>query len=267
MSNEHQLRPQKAIRLEAMTTKAKSYHDDRESAEREFIELRDELADQQRRVYAEGKHKLLIVLQAMDAGGKDGTIRNVFLGVNPQGVRVTSFKNPSEHELAHDFLWRIHHAVPATGMIGVFNRSHYEDVLVVRVENLVSKNVWSARFEQINQFERMLAETGTTILKFYLHISKEEQAERFQARLDDPRKNWKFSLDDLEKRKKWDDYMAAYEDALNRCTTDWAPWYVIPSDQKWYRNLAITRVIVNTLRELKPKFPKTTIGPGSRRVE
>ncbi|MEO8493546.1 MAG: polyphosphate kinase 2 family protein [Planctomycetota bacterium] len=267
MSNEHQLKPGKSTRLEAMQTKGKSFHDDRDSAEREFIELRDELADLQRCVYAEGKHKLLVVLQAMDAGGKDGTIRSVFRGVNPQGVRVTSFKQPSEDDMAHDFLWRIHRAVPATGMIGVFNRSHYEDVLVVRVENLVPKSVWEARFEQINQFERMLTETGTTILKFYLHISKEEQAERFQARLDDPKKNWKFSLDDLEKRKKWDEYMVAYEDLLNRATTDWAPWYVIPADQKWYRDLAIARVIVNTIRELKPKFPKATIDPGSIRVE
>src|SRR5688500_6392471 len=175
MSNEHQLKPGQAIRLESMATKAKSYHDDRASGEREFSELRDELAELQRRVYAEDKHKLLIVLQAMDAGGKDGTIRHVFRGVNPQGVRVTPFKGPTENELAHDFLWRIHQAVPAAGMIGVFNRSHYEDVLVVRVENLVPKKVWEARFEQINQFERTLVETGTTILKFYLHISKAEQ--------------------------------------------------------------------------------------------
>lgn len=267
MPNEHELRPGKPARLDAMTTKAKSYHDDRDSAEREFEELRDELAELQRRVYAEGKHKLLIVLQAMDAGGKDGTIRHVFRGVNPQGVRVNSYKSPSERELAHDFLWRIHQAVPAVGMIGIFNRSHYEDVLVVRVEDLVPKKVWEARFEQINQFERMLTETGTTILKFYLHISKAEQAERFQARLDDPKKNWKFSLADLEKRKKWDDYIAVYEDALNRCTTDWAPWHVIPADQKWYRNLAIARVIVHTIRRLKPKFPKTSINLAGLRVE
>ncbi len=267
MSHDHQLRAGKKIRLQEMTTKAKSYHDDRDSAEREFTELRDELAELQRCVYAEGKHKLLIVLQAMDAGGKDGTIRHVFRGVNPQGVRVTSFKGPSESELAHDFLWRIHKAVPAAGMIGIFNRSHYEDVLVVRVEKLAPKKIWEARFEQINQFERMLAETGTTILKFYLHISKEEQAERFQARLDDPKKNWKFSLADLEKRKKWDDYMAVFEDALNRCSTDWAPWYVIPSDQKWYRNLAIARIIVHTIRELKPDFPKAAIDLGGVRVE
>lgn len=267
MSNEHQMTPGKKFRLEAITTKASSFHNDRQAAEEEFFELRDELAEVQRRLYAEGKHKLLIVLQAMDTGGKDGTIRNVFGGVNPQGVRVTSFKQPSEIEISHDYLWRIHQAVPATGMIAVFNRSHYEDVLVVRVENLVPKKSWGARFEQINQFERMLTETGTTILKFYLHISKKEQAQRLQARLDDPEKNWKFSIDDLEKRKKWDEYMVAYEDALNGCTTDWAPWYVIPADQKWYRNLAIARIVVNALRELKTQFPKTTIDPDMIRFE
>ncbi|MEX1028301.1 MAG: PPK2 family polyphosphate kinase, partial [Candidatus Paceibacterota bacterium] len=244
MSSEHQLTPGKELRLETMTTKAKPYHEDRKSAEREFRELGDELAELQRRLYAEGKHKLLVVLQAMDAGGKDGTIRKVFGGVNPQGVRVTSFKKPSENDMAHDYLWRIHRVVPATGMIGVFNRSHYEDVLVVRVKELVSKDVWKLRFDQINEFEKMLTETGTTILKFYLHVSKEEQAERFQKRLDNPQKNWKFSFDDLEKRKQWDSYMTAYEDVLSRCTTDWAPWHVIPSDQKWYRNLAIARALV-----------------------
>ncbi|HUG70514.1 MAG TPA: polyphosphate kinase 2 family protein [Pirellulaceae bacterium] len=267
MSNEHQMTPGKKFRLEAIPTKASSFHDDRQAAEEEFLKLRDELAEVQRKLYAEGKHKLLIVLQAMDAGGKDGTIRHVFGGVNPQGVRVTSFKQPSEIEISHDYLWRIHQAVPATGMIAVFNRSHYEDVLVVRVENLVPKKSWGARFEQINQFERMLTETGTTILKFYLHISKGEQAQRLQARLDDPEKNWKFSTDDLEKRKRWDEYMVAYEDALNRCTTDWAPWYVIPADQKWYRNLAIARIVVNALRELKPQFPTTTIDPDMIRFE
>jgi PPK2 family polyphosphate:nucleotide phosphotransferase len=267
MSSEHQLIPGKNVRLEGITTRAKSFHDDRETAEREFSELRDEFVDLQRKLYADGRHKLLIVLQAMDAGGKDGTIRSVFRGVNPQGVRITSFKKPSDDELAHDYLWRIHRAVPANGMIGVFNRSQYEDVLVVRVENFVPKGVWESRFEQINQFERMLTETGTTILKFYLHISKEEQAERFQARLDDPTKNWKFSIDDLEKRKKWDEYLVAYEDVINLCTTDWAPWYVIPSDQKWYRDLAIARVVVKTLRKLDLRFPKTAIDPKMIRVE
>lgn len=218
-----------------------------------------ELIELQRKLYAEGKHKLLVVLQAMDAGGKDGTIQTVLRGVNPQGVHVESFKKPTEEELAHDYLWRIHRSVPRAGMIGVFNRSHYEDVLIVRVEKLVSKSVWKSRFDQINEFEHMLSETGTKLLKFYLHISKQEQAERFQSRLDDPRKNWKFSTEDLQKRKKWDDYMEAYEDAINLCTTEWAPWHVIPSDQKWYRNFAICRIIVEALGELDPQFPTATI--------
>ena len=267
MSSAHRMTPGKRVRLEGITTKAKSFHDDREAAGREFSELRDELVDLQRKLYADGRHKLLIVLQAMDAGGKDGTIRSVFRGVNPQGVRITSFKKPSEDEMAHDYLWRIHRAVPANGMIGVFNRSHYEDVLVVRVENFVPKGVWESRFEQINQFERMLTETGTTILKFYLHISKQEQADRFQARLDDPKKNWKFTIDDLEKRKKWDEYMVAYEDAINLCTTDWAPWYVIPSDQKWYRDLAIAGIVVRTLQKLDPQFPRIAFDPEMIRVD
>jgi len=255
MSKQHQLKPGKKARLEEITTKGKQFAEDRSAAEEEFFALRDELAELQRRFYAEGRRKLLIVFQAMDAGGKDGTIRNVLRGVNPQGVRVTSFKAPSKNELSHDFLWRIHKAAPAAGMIGVFNRSHYEDVLVVRVDQLVPESVWKSRFEQINQFEQLLNDTGTTILKFYLHISKKEQKERFQARLEDPRKHWKFSREDVEKRKRWEDYMAAYEDALNRCSTIWAPWYVIPADQKWYRNLAVTRVIVSTLQQMDPQFP------------
>ena len=191
----------------------------------------------------------------MDAGGKDGTIRSVFQGVNPQGVRVHSFKVPSKEELDHDFLWRIHKVVPGKGMMGVFNRSHYEDVLVVRVHDIVPETVWRPRYEQINQFEKLLHDTGTRILKFYLHISKKEQKARFQARLDDPSKHWKFSLEDVEKRKYWDDYMAAYEEMLEKTTTPWAPWYVIPSDQKWYRNLAISRVIMATIKEMNPLYP------------
>ncbi len=255
MPNTHQLQPGKPIYLADIPTEGKQFCPDRQTAEAEFRSLRDDIIELQRRFYAEGKHKLLIVLQAMDAGGKDGTIRHVFRGVNPQGVRVTSFKAPSREELAHDFLWRIHKAVPAKGMFGVFNRSHYEDVLVVRVHDLVPESAWRPRFEMINDFERMLVETGTTILKYYLHISKQEQRKRFQARLDDPSKNWKFSKEDLEKRELWDDYMVAYEEMLQKTTTDWAPWSVIPSDQKWYRNLAITRQIANTLRELDPTYP------------
>ncbi|MEM7115656.1 MAG: polyphosphate kinase 2 family protein [Chloroflexota bacterium] len=233
----------------------KTLHPDRAAAEAEFKQLRRELRDWQARLYAEGKQKLLIVFQAMDAGGKDGTIRRVFQGVNPQGVRVHSFKVPSKKELAHDFLWRIHKVVPGKGMIGIFNRSHYEDVLVVRVHDIVPESIWRPRYEQINQFEKLLHDTGTRILKFYLHISPEEQKERFQDRVDEPSKNWKFSFDDLKKRTFWGDYMEAYEEMLQRTTTTYAPWHVIPADQKWYRNLAISRVLLNTLKEMNPQYP------------
>jgi PPK2 family polyphosphate:nucleotide phosphotransferase len=213
------------------------------------------LRELQKVLWAEGKHALLIVLQAMDAGGKDGTIKHVMRGVNPQGCQVTSFKVPTEEELDHDFLWRIHKAVPRRGYIGIFNRSQYEDVLVVRVHGLVPEEAWQQRYEQINQFEKLLADTGTTILKFFLHISKEEQKERFEARLHDPRKNWKFSMKDVEERGYWDKYMRAYEDALNRCSTPWAPWHIIPANRKWYRNLAISQVIVEALERLGMRYP------------
>lgn len=255
MPETHRLAAGKSIRISKLSTCGKDFHDSRKQAEAEFAELQRELIDLQHRFYADDKHSLLIVLQAMDAGGKDSTIRSVFSGVNPQGVRVTSYKQPSTLERAHDFLWRIHQAAPARGMIGVFNRSHYEDVLVVRVENLVPPEVWQPRYEHINAFERLLTSSSTTVLKFFLHISKAEQKERFQKRLDHPEKHWKFSRMDVEKRKDWDRYMEAYEDALNQCTTDAAPWHVIPSDQKWYRNLAIGRVIVDTLKQIDPKFP------------
>ncbi len=252
----HRLQPGQSIDLTQWPTTADDFHDDRKRAEKRFKKLRKEIALLQHRLYSEGKQSLLVVLQAMDAGGKDGTIRRVFEGVNPQGVRVTSFKVPSKEELAHDFLWRIHKAVPGKGMIGVFNRSQYEDVLVVRVDDIVPQAVWSRRYDEINRFEKHLADNGTRILKFYLHISKDEQHKRLQSRLDDPTKNWKFSHDDLEKRKAWTDYRAAYKDALERCTTDWAPWHAIPADQKWYRNLAIATVIHATLEEMDPQFPE-----------
>lgn len=255
MDNTHKLVPGQKVNLSEIAADGKTYHADREKAEKEFKKLRKEFRELQARLYAEDKRKLLIVFQAMDAGGKDGTIRAVTQGVNPQGVRITSFKAPSRNELAHDFLWRIHAAVPARGMIGIFNRSHYEDVLVVRVDNLVPESVWRPRYEQINNFESMLAATGTTILKFYLHISKEEQRKRFQERIDEPEKNWKFTFEDLEKRKQWDDYMAAYEEMLQQTSAEEAPWHVIPANQNWYRNLAIERIIVSTLRELDPQYP------------
>lgn len=256
----HRLKPGQKIKLQDVPTRGERFHDDRAEAERECDELRSEFAEWQNRLYAEGKQRLLVVLQATDAGGKDGTIRKVFCGVNPQGVRVASFKKPSDDELAHDFLWRIHKKVPASGMIQVFNRSHYEDVLVVRVHNIVPREVWKPRYQLINEFEKMLTDNGTTILKFYLHISKDEQKERFQSRLDDPDKTWKFSKEDLDKRKHWDDYIEAFEDAIQQCTTKHAPWFVIPADQKWYRNLAILRSIVGTLREMNPCYPAPESG-------
>jgi PPK2 family polyphosphate:nucleotide phosphotransferase len=215
----------------------------------------ERLRELQAVLWAEGKHALLIVLQAMDAGGKDGTIRHVFGAVNPQGCQVTGFKVPSKEELAHDYLWRIHKATPKRGYMGIFNRSHYEDVLVVRVRNLVPEEVWQQRYEQINHFEKHLADNGTTILKFFLHISKEEQKERFEARLQDPGKNWKFSMGDVEDRAYWDDYMRAFEVALSRCSTPWAPWYIIPANRKWYRNLAVSRIILETLEKLDMRYP------------
>ncbi|MCL7454726.1 MAG: polyphosphate kinase 2 family protein [Anaerolineae bacterium] len=228
---------------------------DKAAAKAELKRSSEKLQDLQEVMWAEGKHSLLIVLQAMDAGGKDGTIKHVMRGVNPQGCQVTSFKVPTREELDHDFLWRIHKAVPRRGYIGIFNRSHYEDVLVVRVENLAPEQVWQQRYEQINHFEKLLADTGTTILKFYLHISKEEQKDRFEARLRDPHKNWKFSMEDVEKRELWDSYMRAFEDALSRCSAPWAPWYVIPANHKWYRNLVISQIIVDTLTSLDMRYP------------
>ena len=257
MPETHRLKPGSPVSLKTLSTSGHDFHDDRDKAEKEFRELRDELIHWQEKLYAESKQKLLVVLQAMDAGGKDSTIRKVFKGVNPQGVVVTPFKKPTPEELSRDFLWRIHKAVPPVGMIGVFNRSHYEDVLVVRVHDIVSEKVWRSRYEIINQFEKHLVSSGTTILKFFLHISKEEQAERFRDRVDDPDKHWKFDHEDLEKREQWDDYQAAFEDMLNFCTTQHAPWYVIPADQKWYRNVAIGRVLIDTLRQMNPQYPES----------
>jgi PPK2 family polyphosphate:nucleotide phosphotransferase len=207
-------------------------------------------------LYAESRRSVLIVLQGIDAGGKDGTIRHVMSGLNPQGVSVTSFKVPEGEEKRHDYLWRVHRAVPEWGKIGIFNRSHYEDVLVVRVHNLVPKSVWSQRYDQINDFERMLTENGVHILKFLLLISKDEQARRFKARLADKTKNWKFSPADTKERKFWDDYMRAYEDVLTKCSTDYAPWHVVPANHKWFRNLAVAQVICEEMTAMKLKYPK-----------
>jgi PPK2 family polyphosphate:nucleotide phosphotransferase len=222
--------------------------------------------DLQYRLYAESRRALLIVLQGMDASGKDGTVRHVMSGLNPQGCRVTSFKVPSAEEAKHDFLWRIHQAVPAQGEIGIFNRSHYEDVLVVRVHDLVPKSVWSARYDEINTFEKLLSENGVTILKFFLHISKEEQKERLEERLKDPARNWKISPADLKERERWGDYIKAYEAVLKKCSTPAAPWFVIPSNKKWFRNLAVSQIIVETLEQMNPKIPKATFDISKLRV-
>jgi PPK2 family polyphosphate:nucleotide phosphotransferase len=210
-------------------------------------------------LYADHKHALLVVFQGLDAAGKDGAIRGVMSGVNPQGCRVSSFKPPSPEEAAHDFLWRVHKAVPPYGDIGIFNRSHYEDVLVVRVHNLVPRDVWTKRYQQINEFEAILDANNVRIVKFFLHISKEEQKKRFMERIDDPDKRWKISQADFNERRFWDEYTEAYEDALARCSTKRAPWFVIPADKKWFRNLAVSHIIVETLEDMRLKFPPPTI--------
>jgi PPK2 family polyphosphate:nucleotide phosphotransferase len=225
-------------------------------ARAELNRLNRRLEALQELLYAESKHRVLVILQAMDAGGKDGTIRRVFEGVNPQGVSVASFKIPTAEELAHDYLWRVHPHVPGNGQIAIFNRSHYEDVLIVRVRNLVAPHVWKRRYAHINHFERLLADEGTTILKFYLHIDRDEQRRRLQARVDRPEKRWKFRQGDLAERRRWDEYMRAYEDVLARTSTDWAPWYIVPANHKWYRDLVVSRVLVKTLEDLKMKYPQ-----------
>lgn len=213
------------------------------------------LTELQDRFWADAKRSILVVLQGIDAAGKDGTIKKVMEAFNPQGCPVSSFKVPSAEELAHDYLWRVHQRVPRKGEIGVFNRSHYEDVLVVRVHGLAPKAVWSRRYDQINDWERMLSESGTTIVKFFLTIDRDEQRQRFQARYDDPTRRWKFSMGDLEERKLWDDYQAAFDDALSKTSTPWAPWYVIPANRKWFRNLAVSKILADTIAGLKPAYP------------
>ena len=253
----YRVKPNEKIKLEKLDPADRSaYEGDKEKAQEDLAKLNDKLEEYQELLYAEHKHRVLIVLQAMDTGGKDGVIRRVFDGVNPQGVLVASFKVPTAEELDHDYLWRVHKMTPGRGEIVIFNRSHYEDVLVVRVHGLVSEKTWKKRYDHINEFERLLANEGTTILKFFLHIDKDEQKQRLQARLDEPDKHWKFSLGDLEERKLWNQYMAAYEDVLNKTSTPWAPWYVIPANRKWYRDLVISTILVNTLKKLDMHYPE-----------
>lgn len=229
---------------------------DKDATRERTVKLCERIGELQELLHANARHALLILLQGMDTSGKDGAARHVLEFVNPAGVETASFKAPSTLERAHDYLWRIHQAVPRYGNIGVFNRSHYEDVLVVRVMKLQPERVWRARYDQINAFEKHLAENRVILLKFFLHLGKEEQAERLKARLADPRKNWKFETGDLVMRRKWPQFQRAYEEALNRCSTSWAPWHVVPADRKWYRDYVIARTVVDAMENLKLKWPK-----------
>ena len=238
-----------------------------EAARAATAKLRDELEALQYKLYADGRFAMLVVLQAIDGGGKDSTIRHVLSAFNPQGCTVTSFKAPTPEELRHDYLWRIHRHAPPHGEIAVFNRSHYEDVLVVRVDELVPREVWNARYQQINEFEQLLHAANTRVVKLFLHISRDEQKRRFQERLDEPSKQWKFDPGDLKKRKQWAEYQEAYEDMLGRCSSGHAPWHVIPADHKWLRDLAVAQILKDTLSELPLRFPKLNYDPKSIRID
>ena len=247
------------VKLKDIDPAFKDRYESHEDAAAEIEKYCKRLRELQDVLYAQRQQSLLICLQALDTAGKDGTINHVLGAMNPQGCRVVPFRQPSAEESAHDFLWRVHRATPARGEVAIFNRSHYEDVLVVRVHNLVPKHVWSARYDLINRFEQELTENDTHILKFFLHISNEEQLARFKARLDDPTKQWKISEADYKERTYWKDYMAAYEEALSRCSTDRAPWFIIPANHKWFRNLAVARIVVEHLDTLGLSYPKPTV--------
>lgn len=255
------------VRLADYDTRTVHDNWDKQSAKQAIKENAAISSELAYRLYAENRRAVLLVLQGMDTSGKDGTIRTVLTGVNPQSFSIVAFKQPSAEELDHDFLWRIHKAAPRRGHIGIFNRSHYEDVLVVRVHNLVPPDIWRTRYERINQFEQLLSDGGITLIKCYLHISHDEQRERLQARLDNPAKLWKFNKSDLEERKLWDEYQQAYEEALTRCNTPVAPWHIIPSDRKWYRNLLVSQLLCDTLRQLAPQYPPPEPGLAGLVVE
>jgi PPK2 family polyphosphate:nucleotide phosphotransferase len=264
----HRVAPNQSIQLDRFDPDdTQGFAGGKQAGKAQLKTLNQELETLQELLYAEGRHKLLLVLQGMDASGKDGAIRHVFEGVNPQGVTVANFKAPSQLELAHDYLWRVHHKTPANGHITIFNRSHYEDVLVVRVKNLAPQEVWERRYEHINAFEKLLADEGATILKFFLHISPDEQKERLQARLDDPAKHWKFNPNDLKERARWADYQQAYEAALSKTSAGHAPWYIIPANRKWFRNLAIAAILVETLKGLDMRSPGIDFDPKAITIE
>ncbi len=254
-SKRYRIKPDTRVRL-ADFDPDESKLVDRKKADSRNKDIQEGLDKLQELLYAEHRHKVLIILQGMDTSGKDGTVRHVMGGFDPAGVRVVSFKKPTQEELDHDYLWRVHAQTPSSGEIVVFNRSHYEDVLVVRVHSLVPKDVWSARYDQINDFERMLTENGTTILKFFLHIDKEEQRQRLEERIQDPKKRWKFQHGDIEERKLWGDYIRAYEAVLSKTSTEWAPWYLIPANHKWYRNYVVGAIVSEALETLGMRFPE-----------
>jgi len=247
------------VKLDEIDPSYKGEHEDKASAQGELEKHAQRLHDLQYLMYAENKRSLLIILQALDAAGKDGTVNHVLATMNPQGCRVYGFKTPTPEELAHDYLWRIHQATPRKGYVAVFNRSHYEDVLVVRVHNLVPEEVWSKRHDEINAFEKQLVDNGTHIVKFYLHIDAAEQLDRFKQRIDDPNRHWKISESDYTERRYWDDYKRVYEDAISKCSTKHSPWYIIPSNHKWFRNLAVSQILVDTLESLNMQFPAPTV--------
>jgi PPK2 family polyphosphate:nucleotide phosphotransferase len=262
------VKPGSRIRLKHFDPGYHGKHESHKAALHEIQENRQKMEDLQYLMYAENKHSLLIVLQGLDAAGKDGVVRHVLTGMNPSGCVSVNFKEPTKEELAHDFLWRVHPHVPAKGSVVIFNRSHYEDVLVVRVHGLVPKKVWSKRYGQINEFEQLIAtENNTTILKFFLHISKEEQLARFKKRLDDPTHQWKISESDYKEREYWGNYVEAFEDVLTKTSTEHAPWFIIPSNHKWFRDLTISQIIVRQMENMDMKFPKPTVNLAEIRRE
>jgi len=256
----YRVQPGEPIVLAEVDPNDTEHYKKKKNVETELDIQRQRLQNLQERLYAENKRSVLIVLQAMDTGGKDGTIKHVFSGINPQGCQIWSFKQPSVEESNHDFLWRYHQRTPQRGMINIFNRSHYEDVLIVRVKQLVPEEVWRQRYHVINEFEQMLTLSNVTVIKFFLHISKDEQKRRLESRLTNPDKRWKFSSNDLKERLLWDDYQKAFEDAINNCSTGYAPWYVVPANNKWYRNLVIARTIADTLEAMNPQYPSAEVG-------
>jgi PPK2 family polyphosphate:nucleotide phosphotransferase len=264
MSLARLIKPDHKVRLAEISTDDKGGFGGREDPRyhEELSWLLEKLVALQEKLYAEQKQSLLVILQALDTAGKDGVLRKVAGPLDSRGVHVASFKAPNSEELAHDYLWRAHRKTPRRGDVTFFNRSHYEDVLVVRVLDLQPKEVWKRRYDHINNFERMLSDEGTRVVKFYLHISRAEQKKRLQERLDDPDKNWKFEAADLKMRAHWDEFIAAYDDALERTSTDYAPWYVIPADHKWARDLGVARVLVETLEDMNPQYPKVTLDSG-----